>query len=921
MRQLFSIFLGISLCIPVTLLVGETTSFDRATIREVVNQVEIVDPETLTGSLVEEGDLLRSPNILETGRRSRAELSLRDDTIIRVGSNSAFSFPEEGRQLNLNEGSVLLHSPSGRGGGSIVTSSATASVVGTTFIVVATSDGGFKIMVLEGQGKVTFPNGEEQNLQPGQMMFVLPGSTGVKVDRDGRTGTVQVVAGEPGPVLDFDLERQSTNALLLQGFSRGLPSWGNVETEIRGQLRRIEERGLRRTNRLIIGAINREFVYTYETENRPNRSDNRRDRRETVEDGRESEELDDTVEEPERNIPRIEGDPFVLTSDHLFTLNPRLTLDGRFIGEGVLYRSARDGSFSSFAFVESGTSGFFNDRIDSFFNENEQEHAVFGFQSLFVDGFSLEAFADRGLVLFSEGDTTVHLGAATEGSSIMDLPGGLPSLALVTEDGRLSVINSDILASTDVPLIETALLLAAGGPNGDLDIENSFFRARDHKITADQSLTILTSEIFAESITDFFFGDIEGPQYEGGGEIIIGPEIDQLIPLDINIFSNAGPILIEDSAFFASEMEFMSGSSGEYDGGGGVLGEGEGEGFFPFRPIGPSGAAPQYGQIVVFSESGSVTMKNTDLVATGGQLVELMEDDMVPVDSQSGRIDIIGQTLDLDGVFSVSQGDSGIMFLAVGRDGATIRNSNFLLETPSEWILGEGDGSIPNGVLSAAGGALYFGDSAFEMEDVLDGFLTLTSGEMTHLSNAFVSTGEDSGTVTVRADSGGTVLIDGVGSGAVSGGMTRITAREIELNGQIIGIREGVLTGKEISIDARPMNSPDSEIRTGRTSADFGNTRIGTANTTSISMDARTIILENTHLFSDGDPGSISLISENGLLNDNGNIVVGSVNYVGDVRYTGGTFSDVPAVDATWAELNGKGDEGLPIHVIQRSVD
>ncbi|MCH8475441.1 MAG: FecR family protein [Opitutales bacterium] len=907
MRQLISIILGVSLFAPVSVLIGQTTSFDRATIREVINQVEIVDPETLSGSMAEEGALLQSPNILETGRRSRAELALGDDTVIRVGSNSAFSFPEEGRQLNLNEGSVLLHSPSGRGGGSIVTSSATASVVGTTFIVVATSDGGFKVMLMEGEGKVTFPNGVEQNLQPGQMMFVLPGSTGVTIDQDGGTGTVEVVAGEPGPVLDFDLERQSENALLLKGFSRGLPSWEEIQTEILDQLQRIGEGGLRRTNRLIIGAINREFVFTYETENRPIRSYNQRDRGEL---GGET-------------IPIIEGDPFVLTPDHMFSLNPTLTLDGQLVGEGVVYQSAANGNFSSFAFSGNETSAFFDDRVDTFFNENDQEHAVFGFQSLFVDGFSVDPFADRGLALFSEGETIVHLGVLSEGSTFLDLPEELPSLAFVTEDGPLSVVDSEISAGFSGSLIDSSFLFAAGGPNGDLLFDEAFLGARDFNLVADQSLTILSSTFFAEAID--FFGGIDGPLFEGGGDIIEGPEIDQLIPLTIEIFSNAGPIVIQDSQLFASGFEYFSDFGGERQGE--VLGTPMGEGeedipFIPIRPIVPSGAAPQHGRIVIFSNGGPVTVENTALLATGGQLTEFGEIGPVLLDSESGRIDMLGETLKLDSVQVLSQGDSGTMFFGIGREGITVENSGFLIETPTDWFFDEGETSGPAGVFAASGGSLYFGDSNFTVEPGLGGTLVFSSGGTTHLSNATVTTGADSGRVTVSAGSEGTVLIDGVGDGGASGGMTRITAEEIKMNGQIIGIRDGVLTGQKIELLAYPLDLPESEISTG---ADFDPTIIGTDTTSSISMEARTIILENTHLMSDGTAGSVSLGSNTGRLNiaeTAGGIVVGKVNYVGEnVRYTGGDLSNVQAIDATWAPLDEVGNEDLPIHIIQKNVD
>ncbi|MEK0446688.1 MAG: hypothetical protein RLZZ399_2009, partial [Verrucomicrobiota bacterium] len=99
---------------------------------EVVREVAILDPVSKKETPAKVGDALIPPNVLRTGVDSRAELKAPDETVTRVGSNTVFSFDASNRDIQLNKGSVLFHSPAGKGGGNIKTSGATASVLGTT---------------------------------------------------------------------------------------------------------------------------------------------------------------------------------------------------------------------------------------------------------------------------------------------------------------------------------------------------------------------------------------------------------------------------------------------------------------------------------------------------------------------------------------------------------------------------------------------------------------------------------------------------------------------------------------------------------------------------------------------------------------------------------------------------------------------
>ncbi len=186
---------------------------------QVVNDVGIITADK-SKKLVAVNDIFNMPDVLRTGVDSRAELVAADNTITRVGANTIFSFDQANRTVDLKQGSLLFHSPKGKGGGTIRTGSATASVLGTTIIVTATPSGGFKLLALEGTAEIKFLSGLSQKLQPGQMTFILPG-------------------GQRSPIIIFRLDEQTKGSQLVSGFEQPLPSLPKIEAEITKQLGQI----------------------------------------------------------------------------------------------------------------------------------------------------------------------------------------------------------------------------------------------------------------------------------------------------------------------------------------------------------------------------------------------------------------------------------------------------------------------------------------------------------------------------------------------------------------------------------------------------------------------------------------------------------------------------------------------------------
>lgn len=186
----------------------------ESTFTEVVKDVKVVASASKAATPARPDDLLKAPDRVRTGPESRAELTAPDHTITRVGANTVFSYADSGRTLNLDQGSLLFHAPKGIGGGTIKSGGVVAAVLGTTLIVSATTDGGFKVILLEGSGTVTLPNGKTVTLKAGQMVFVAPNGT------------------ELSAVLDINLDKLVAGSLLVNGFGHPLPSQPLIRSAI-----------------------------------------------------------------------------------------------------------------------------------------------------------------------------------------------------------------------------------------------------------------------------------------------------------------------------------------------------------------------------------------------------------------------------------------------------------------------------------------------------------------------------------------------------------------------------------------------------------------------------------------------------------------------------------------------------------------
>ncbi len=144
----------------------------ESTFTEIIKVANVVNAANKAEAPAHTNEVFRAPDLVRTGDASRIEMTAPDKTITRVGANTVFTFAPGGRDILLQRGSILFHSPAGVGGGSVNYRGTSAAVLGTTMICVVLPDGRFKILDLEGNVKVTLRNNVSVTLKSGEMVIV-----------------------------------------------------------------------------------------------------------------------------------------------------------------------------------------------------------------------------------------------------------------------------------------------------------------------------------------------------------------------------------------------------------------------------------------------------------------------------------------------------------------------------------------------------------------------------------------------------------------------------------------------------------------------------------------------------------------------------------------------------------------------------
>jgi len=195
-----SVILGSAVSVPAAQL-------KEAQVTQVVKDVKLL-PTGAAARPATVNDEVRDGIAVRTGVDSRSELKFTDQTLARLGANTLFSFSEGTRNLNLQDGAMLLRVPKGAGGAKINSSAVTAAITGTTVMLEThastkkNKNSYYKFIVLEGTARLYLPGrlGESTLVKAGQMIIMRQDSKMI-----------------PEPV-DVDIQKITQSSLLITGF-------------------------------------------------------------------------------------------------------------------------------------------------------------------------------------------------------------------------------------------------------------------------------------------------------------------------------------------------------------------------------------------------------------------------------------------------------------------------------------------------------------------------------------------------------------------------------------------------------------------------------------------------------------------------------------------------------------------------------
>jgi len=213
----------------------EAAQFSEARVTKAVNDVTLL-PANRSAMPAKLGSVVSGTTAVQTGNRSRAELAFPDETVARLGSNSIFSFDAGGRDVELQQGSLLIQAPKGLGRTNIASPHITAAITGTTILFEYSPPardairrenkvGVIKIIVVEGSLEWAFKANPRKKLK-------MRAGDMVAFPSNARTLPRKV---------KVDLKRVRNTSQLMDGGLGQLPDMVLVNREIAGQEREVKD--------------------------------------------------------------------------------------------------------------------------------------------------------------------------------------------------------------------------------------------------------------------------------------------------------------------------------------------------------------------------------------------------------------------------------------------------------------------------------------------------------------------------------------------------------------------------------------------------------------------------------------------------------------------------------------------------------
>jgi hypothetical protein len=221
--------------------------FSQARVTQVVQDVKVL-PSGATARAAAVNETVTKGSAVQTGAKSRSELTFQDQTITRLGEKTIFTVGGGARTIELGSGQFLLYVPKNAGGAKVKMGSVTAAITGTTVLGNVQPNGIVEFTVLEGSANVRLES-------IGQCLRIHAGQ---KVTYDPITGRL----GDP---VDVDIQKQMSTPLV-SDFGQ-LPSAGliNQEAQLRGNANDGLARAVRASGATIETATPEQFMAAFDS--------------------------------------------------------------------------------------------------------------------------------------------------------------------------------------------------------------------------------------------------------------------------------------------------------------------------------------------------------------------------------------------------------------------------------------------------------------------------------------------------------------------------------------------------------------------------------------------------------------------------------------------------------------------------------
>jgi hypothetical protein len=188
------------------------TDLDQARVTQVIQDVKVL-PSSGAARAAAVNETVHKGSAVQTGVKSRSELTFQDQSITRLGEKTIFNVGGGARTIELGSGQFLLYVPKNSGGAKVKMGSVTAAITGTTVLGNVQPNGIVEFTVLEGSANVKLDS-------VGQCVRIHAGQ---KVTYDPITGRL----GDP---VDVDIQKELSTPLVSD--FRQLPSAGLINREV-----------------------------------------------------------------------------------------------------------------------------------------------------------------------------------------------------------------------------------------------------------------------------------------------------------------------------------------------------------------------------------------------------------------------------------------------------------------------------------------------------------------------------------------------------------------------------------------------------------------------------------------------------------------------------------------------------------------